>query len=1611
MESWRQRASRSGDLRWIAAILAASLSLAATLLFAGAWTEASANGTGTTGGTGTSGGGTTGGGTTGGGTGGTAPLVRELEFHEVGGDQLSDLTFGAVGQSKQVSLHLIGAAAGDADTLQVLIGHNPSITSISNAACIGEFDGAITRSSAPYVASQGGTAMVCVLDGAPIGGAGDVLQFTVTKVGAGTDSLTLKSTGHLRTTMFSAGIEVPFGNFDSIEASGGVAPTPTPTAAPVSGGGGGGAPPPASAPATAPSSPTGVQAVAGNKRATVTWVQPANDGGSPILQYRIFIFGGGSLSVDAAYTSYTFGGMENGTEYQFTVAATNAIGSSSPSDPSDSVTPFGPPTAPTNVSVSSPGSGRLRVSWEPPESDEGSPIIGYRIVEVSSQLPGRDHTGSANSVEVSDVRAGTYSFLVAARNAAGQGATASSGEFELAEVAAGANASTVRTSPSSSLDDSELDELEEALRRAGTPGATRTGTEVSVVVAGGRGIVSLPVSVDATVETASLSIQTDSLALDVVNGRGTVSVTLGAGISVRGDASLTRDESGQMSIRIDSPRLLIQPQVSVGGAASAVEFDVGLVDMPEGAGFDLAVFESAEETGITTQQIVDAAVGAGLTLSTTDQRTGFAVSVTLSGIDNSLFADNRVTLSVDSDWAGLVEGRSIYLVKVSDSGQTFVAAATCTADSGVLRCTATFDGEAAGFSTFTALSAANQLQLKPTVIPTRAPTASPIPVATSTPAPEPTGVAVPAGETLVPTQAPSSPPTPTSITSVGPAAAAGGGGGGATVIFIVLGTVGGLAAAGGGGAFLYARRRKVPASLVIVLAACASVLALPSDTMAIADDSEPPATGIDLPADLVERLRDQIPYQYRRMDSATNAAYRTALGLPNTAPVGDIDEQGRIDVYIWHEGDVDAVVTVVDQIGGIVYNAAADVIEASVPADLLPALNYAKGVLRVSQIVPPVPLEVISQGVSVHNADDWQVLGLDGSGVKVGILDVGFIGYSALIGSEVPTPTGVRCYTAPGTHTAGLDDCESRTVHGTAVTEAVIDIAPSAGIYLANPVTFSDLQDAVSWMIGEGVQIINHSAGWTWTGPGDGTSIYSSAPVNTVDTAVSGGVLWVNSAGNEARSGWFGSWADQDDDGFLDFNDGINFQAISLAAFQFIALELRWEDSWPYATESLNLFLFDESMNVVGASGHGQAGGIDDTPYESLIGYVTSAGTYYVAVERGSVSLPDWVQVRDLAGADFSDYTSHHSIGNPADSSNPGMLAVGAANHATTSTIESFSSEGPTTDGRIKPDIVGADRGDSVTYGAGGFAGTSQASPHVAGMAALVLERYPNLTPSELADYLKGNAAERGSAGADNIWGHGFAQLPALLPPLGAADSYDVLANESLNVSAEEGVLSNDSDPESDPINAVLQAGTSDGALTFNSDGSFTYAPNTDFIGTDSFVYRVSDGLQESLDATVTLDVFKVFDVSGSVALEAITDGAAVSAIGPSVTITLEQGGTLIGSVDPDGSFVIADVREGTHVIEVMAGGFVKARRASLVVGGANVDMPAIELPLGDADMDGEVDIVDIQVVANSFGSGPTSGREDGGGNTVDLDADGFVNGRDLSLALRNVGVSGPGSW
>jgi hypothetical protein len=92
------------------------------------------------------------------------------------------------------------------------------------------------------------------------------------------------------------------------------------------------------------------------------------------------------------------------------------------------------------------------------------------------------------------------------------------------------------------------------------------------------------------------------------------------------------------------------------------------------------------------------------------------------------------------------------------------------------------------------------------------------------------------------------------------------------------------------------------------------------------------------------------------------------------------------------------------------------------------------------------------------------------------------------------------------------------------------------------------------------------------------------------------------------------------------------------------------------------------------------------------------------------------------------------------------------------------------------------------------------------------------------------------------------------VPPVANDDSYTLTANSTFSVQAP-GVLGNDYQTNGNPLTAVLISGPTNGTLTLTNNGGFTYIPSGGFSGHDGFVYRATDGVANSSNATVTLSV------------------------------------------------------------------------------------------------------------------------------------------------------------
>ena len=416
--------------------------------------------------------------------------------------------------------------------------------------------------------------------------------------------------------------------------------------------------------------------------------------------------------------------------------------------------------------------------------------------------------------------------------------------------------------------------------------------------------------------------------------------------------------------------------------------------------------------------------------------------------------------------------------------------------------------------------------------------------------------------------------------------------------------------------------------------------------------------------------------------------------------------------------------------------ATSSLIKITVPLSDLSALAVQlTGIAFIRPPYRPFPLGTPSEGAGAIGADAFHAAGIRGNGTKVAIIDLGFSGLAqAQARGDLPYTVVQNDLTGTGL-SGGIS-------HGTAVAEIIYDIAPNADLYLIKIADEVDLDLAVTYCLSNGIDIINHSLGWYNTNFYDGTGTIAEI----AQRAVSGGILWVNAAGNEAESHWEGIFSDGNSDGWLDQN--VTFYA---TAGSQVVLFLTW-NQWPQASTDYDLYLFDPSSNLVASSTKHQTG--TEEPTESIQVSATASGIYTIRIQgTGSSSLELFNLYQSV-----SPVVAASSILAPANA--PNVIAVGALGYLqyTTGPIQPYSSQGPSNDGRTKPDLVAPDNVTTGTSPYTTFPGTSGAAPHVSGAAALLLSQAPGLSEFALRTQLLSQTVPMGSA---NVYGNGRLNLQA----------------------------------------------------------------------------------------------------------------------------------------------------------------------------------------------------------------------------------------------------------
>lgn len=439
---------------------------------------------------------------------------------------------------------------------------------------------------------------------------------------------------------------------------------------------------------------------------------------------------------------------------------------------------------------------------------------------------------------------------------------------------------------------------------------------------------------------------------------------------------------------------------------------------------------------------------------------------------------------------------------------------------------------------------------------------------------------------------------------------------------------------------------------------------------------------------------------------------------------------------------------------------------AWIPVDRLQSFADRKDVRHIYGVGPHhTDLgSVLTEGDAIHNADTARAeCGLDGTGQLVGVISNGVDNLAAAQGTGDVGAVNVL------DNTNGGDE-------GTGMLEIVADLAPGAN--LAFHTGFpgaATMINGINDLVAAGATIITDDL------PFPREPVFEDGPIaQAKQAAVASNVFYTASAGNRGnehhQNNFNGTTANvaigpnvyllPHDFGGADFQ----LQATVTANSGGFTFYLQWAEQFGSSGIDLDLFILDNAGNVLASSTGVQDG--DDNPLEVAGATVASGSTVNVVIDVVSGNTNVFFDLRAFGTGGWEYLIPQGSINGA--SRQAVVYAAGAVNQATPATVRGFSSRGPArqffpaTVTRMKPDGVATD-GVSIT-GAGGFGagacpavnpgdcrfnGTSASTPHVAGMAALLLESQLALTPAGVATALNTTAVDIDLPGPDNNAGNG----------------------------------------------------------------------------------------------------------------------------------------------------------------------------------------------------------------------------------------------------------------
>ncbi len=509
-------------------------------------------------------------------------------------------------------------------------------------------------------------------------------------------------------------------------------------------------------------------------------------------------------------------------------------------------------------------------------------------------------------------------------------------------------------------------------------------------------------------------------------------------------------------------------------------------------------------------------------------------------------------------------------------------------------------------------------------------------------------------------------------------------------------------------------------------------------------------------------LQALVADSYENLDINARAnAYGLSMPQPN---------QVLVDIYL--SNSIETARAQLEALGMQVMaeNADFSVLEGRLPIEVLPdaaQLPFTTAIIPVYGYGVDTG-SVTSQGDAAHNGPDARALGVDGTGVVVGVISDSIDRVGGGVSDSQATGD------LPATVTV-LNDSSSGSDEGRAMAEMIYDMAPGITTFIFSTGSGGATTKATSInnLVSNGVDIIVDDI------------FYLSEPffqdgqvAAAANSAVSSGVSYFASAGNRGTLSYESDFR-LSVNNWHDFNSGAGLDQLqriaSIGDGDWISVTLQWDDPTggvgnPMSDYDLYLYSDDGNYTLLDSSTNSNSALRNPYEYVSWTNNTGSALNVGVAILRNSGDGGSFMKYILNGGprpSTIVEWDTDSDAINPGAASAANTVAVAAVhwNDFGHNDPEPYSSRGPIERyfpgyvERQKPQVAGADCVSTTVPGFGTFCGTSAAAPSIGGIAALVLDADPSLTPAEVRTILTNpdNTIDCSAAGnPDRECGFGF---------------------------------------------------------------------------------------------------------------------------------------------------------------------------------------------------------------------------------------------------------------